>query len=75
MVKAFSQLEKEIGQFAYNPSKWPQSLTKEDFLKLLHDNMTEFHGVDYEKRVEFLKANGYEVNRENLINGHLSARV
>lgn len=37
------------------------------------ENPTHYVGVTYEERIEFLKKNGYEITRENIINGELPA--
>lgn len=45
------------------------SMTEQEFLDL---KMHERIGVDHENRVKFLKANGYAVTRENMVNSELS---
>lgn len=55
----------------FNPK---QKLTHDEFLKLLQDNPEAYHGVNHADRIEFLKANGYEVNRQTLVDINLSAK-
>ena len=60
--------EKERGCII--PSLKPtDSMTEQEFLAL---PMTSRLGVDHESRIKFLKDNGYEVTRENMINSELS---
>ena len=74
--KTFSEHEKESGKFALEVGKYggSRTMSREEFDNIVKSHMSEFTGVDYKNRVKFLEANGYEVNRENLINAELSAK-
>lgn len=60
--------EKERGCIIIS-RKPTDSMTEQEFLDL---PMYERLGVDHDSRVKFLKANGYEVTRENMVNADLS---
>ena len=76
MKKTFEQWEIEKNLFAVDLSRWNSSkqMTEEEFISISTANLGEFIGVNYKDRVVFLKGNGHEVNRENLINNLLSAK-
>lgn len=76
MKKTFEEWEKSKGFFARNPGDFSSSktITEEEFDDLLRTNRDGFVAVFYKERIEFLNKNGYEVNRENLINSDLSAK-
>lgn len=69
-VKTIEQWEREKGWLVTRPDVNPQQkLSEEDFDAIPHNEKT---GVNYEDRIKFLKANGYEVNRQNLGDSSLS---
>ncbi|CAB4152049.1 hypothetical protein UFOVP585_49 [uncultured Caudovirales phage] len=74
--KTFEEWEIVRGMYASDLErhKTDNDITLEEFTKIVEDNMSEFVGVHLEDRLEFLKANGYETTRENLINADLSVR-
>lgn len=76
-VKSFSDLEKITGMFAVDESKFADQadMTQEDYMALVMSNPADFVGVSYDDRIKFLKENGYEVNRHNIVNADLSARA
>lgn len=76
MKKTFEEWERAKGLMAYNLSKFKTSklLDEGEFNAIVEGNFSEFHGVDYKKRLAFLEKNGYEVTRENLINPELSSK-
>lgn len=47
-------------------------MSLDDFREVVKSG--KFIGVDHEQREQFLKENGYEVNRENLIDTSLSTK-
>lgn len=55
-----------------NPNK---KVTEEEFEALIEENSSNFITVVYDVRLPFLKANGYELSRENLANGELSVKI
>jgi len=70
-TKTLEEWERQKGLVVRNlGSRKPgHQLTEEDFMTI-----NDFVGVNYEDRIAFLKANGYEVNRANLIDSGLSTR-
>lgn len=74
--KPVSDWEVEVGLFARDEqvAKGKDKITREEFLELSDKNPNGFLGVDYPVRVKFLKDNGYEVTRDNLINPNLSSK-
>lgn len=73
-MEKFEELEKRIGLFAIDISKWPEEITEAEFRAKSAGNYSEFVGVAYEDRVKFLQDNDYGVTRENLLDSSLSAR-
>lgn len=68
-------LEKKAGVIATSKSDLPKDIKKpEDLSKYAIDNPKNLTLVNYDDRVKFLKDNGYEVTRDNLINRELSVR-
>lgn len=76
MKRTFEQWEIQKGLFAYDLSRWNTSkdISEDEFDSITQNNLSQFHGVDYKIRVNFLKINGYDVTRDNLINPELSAK-
>lgn len=76
MKKTFEKWEIERGMFAKDLSLFNSSkeITLEEFNDITSNNLNVIVGVNYKDRVQFLRANGYEVNRENLMNSELSAK-
>lgn len=74
MKKSFEEWEKETGIFALDISKHDlsKSLTSDEFMGLVQGKLrSDFTGVNYKFRVQWLKDNGYELTRENLLNSDL----
>lgn len=74
MSKTLAELEKERGFIAVDA-------TAEELDKPVGDKkLIAMHlegatvAVNHDHRVEFLKANGYEVTRENMVDSSLSAK-
>ena len=75
-IMKFSEWEAELGLiFVGDLTKTSKSLskklTKEEFKQERRTRPEDFVGVDHKERIEFLERNGYEVTRENMINGEL----
>lgn len=69
-VKTIAEWEKEKGMLL--PSRKPtEKISEDDFNAIPLDDKI---GVDHESRVKFLKDNGYEVTRENMVDSELSAK-
>lgn len=74
MKKTFAEWEMETGMLAYDPSPYgSKTYTKQEFDAAVQKDVLKFHGVDLKVRKKFLKDNGYELTRENLM-ANLSAR-
>jgi len=74
MNKKFEDLEIETGLFARERGKYgSRTYSREEFDAIVKADFHGFAGVNYKYRVKFLEVNGYEVNRENLMDGNLSA--
>lgn len=71
--KSIAEFEKEKGLIFKNIKDDSKKITEDEFNKMIED-INSWVGVDYALRLAFLKDNGYEVNRENLINSSLSVR-
>lgn len=76
MKKIITDIEIKSGFVARDPKSLPDIDKVDEFVEHVIPllNTGEFVGVNYDDRVEFLKANGYEVTRENLIDGSLSVK-
>ena len=74
--KTFEEWERARGMYARDLTKYKTSkdLSEEEFIEITSANLADFAGVDTEHRLKFLKENGYEVNRANLIDPELSAK-
>lgn len=60
-------LEKRQGVIITGDFDLSQKMTEDEFAELIRNEKVEYVGVDHEFRVNFLKNNGYEVNRENMV--------
>lgn len=74
MSEVITKLEKEAAVIAYKPKRLEKFKTVDEVLKDYRENPTEYRGINYDDRVAFLEANGYEVTRKNLIDPELSAK-
>ena len=76
MKKIITDIERESGFVARDPEFLPETTELDQYLEHVTQflNTGEFVGVNYEDRVEFLKANGYAVTRANLIDSSLSVK-
>lgn len=70
--KSLATWEKERGFIFAGNVDLDQQLTEDEFTDMLFNGKTPAIGVDHKERAKFLKNNGYEVNRENMINSDLS---
>lgn len=66
--------EKQTGFVSKDPKRAATFKTVEEMQEDIPLNSNEYVGVNYDDRVKFLKANGYDVTRKNLIDGTLSAK-
>ncbi len=71
--KLITTLEKEHGILLLGKIDETKKLTDEEFGELIKDHHN-FVGVNYEDRIKFLNDNGYEVTRENMIDGTLGTK-
>ena len=71
-TKTLKQWETQAGVITPGDPALNQKLTKEEFRVLYNDPNTV--GVDHDFRTQWLKENGYEVTRENMINVGLRIR-
>jgi hypothetical protein len=71
-----SDLELKKGMIAVDRAKYPldMQISEAEFEKVSR-NMAEFQGVDHAKRKEFLKANGYKLTHENMIDSSLPTKT
>lgn len=76
--KAISTWEKERNMLVTTVSDPSKKLTEAEFLELILDEngipKPEVTGVNHDDRIKFLKANDYEVNRQNMVDPELSTR-
>lgn len=71
--KTLSQLERERGVIIQGASA-NRKFTDEEFNAFLAEtDSANIIGCNHEDREKFLRANGYEVNRKNMIDSELSA--
>jgi hypothetical protein len=73
MKKTIRELEIEYGIFLRVEHDPEEEMEPADFNKFARSDSNGI-GVNYEDRVLFLKNNGYEVTRENLMDSSLSSR-
>jgi hypothetical protein len=73
--KSLETLEKQFGlMLTGDDVDTKAQYTDEEFTALLNDPKTTFVGVHHEDRIAFLKDNGHEVTRENMVDVHLPAK-
>ena len=72
--KALKTLEKERGILFTSDVDPDERYSDEEFTDLLNADTSAWIGVDHEGRTQFLKDNGYEVNRHNMLDGSLSIK-
>lgn len=72
--KLITTWEKEKGLILLNVKDPSQKISEEDFNDILAQGMQSHIGVNHEDRIKFLKDNGHEVTRENMINGFLTIK-
>jgi hypothetical protein len=72
--KTLKTLEKERGVMFIGDVDLSQRLSEEEMDELLAKDYTTYVGVAHDDRTKFLKDNGYDVTRENMMNPDLSAR-
>jgi hypothetical protein len=72
--KSLKTLEKERGVLFTGDVDLSKRYSEEEMDELLASDPTKYVGVDHEDRTKFLKDNGYDVTRENMVNSDLSAR-
>lgn len=74
--KTFEEWEKSKNRMAIDSSRinTTKQITEEEFEQMHVADTQNWRTVMYKDRVQFLKANGYDVNRENLLNAELSAK-
>lgn len=78
-TKAIKTWEKERGIIIVaDDIDLDKRVTEDEINELITTKLNEgggqIVGVNHEDRTQFLKENGYEVTRENLINGNLSRK-
>lgn len=71
-TKTLEQLEKARGVLFTTNMDLTKRYTDEEFDALLATKTSSYVGVDHEDRTKFLKDNGYDVTRENMVNPDLS---
>lgn len=69
--KIFTDLEEQFGVVFEGDFETVSKLTEEKALKLFSEG--KYTGVTFSDRIKFLKDNGYEVTRDNLVT-ELSAK-
>lgn len=70
--KTIEQFEKQYGfmiEGKFDPKK---QVTEEEFQKLADSHVTV--GTTFGEREKWLEANGYEVNRKNMMDGSLTVK-
>lgn len=72
--KLLTDIEISTGFVAIDPKDLPKTKDEAEFIAFAKENLHLFTGVQYDDRIAFLKANDYELTRENLINPHLSSK-
>lgn len=65
-----STLEKKYHFIIINKNG-DEDITEKEFLAL---DLADKYGVNHDDRIKFLKDNGYDITRENMVNPDLSAR-
>lgn len=74
--KTISEWEKERGILFVDREKFPanKKFTEAEMDEAM-DNIGNFRGVNHADRIKFLKANGYPVTHENMLDSDLSAKA
>lgn len=67
-----TKIELQTGYVAANEADLPKTTDPEEFVEYALKN--NFTGVNYDARTKFLKANGYELTRKNLIDSYLPSK-
>lgn len=70
-MKFLTKYEKETSFVALSEKKLPKVKSVEEYLEYVGEHRNDFAQVMLEYREEWLKTNGYEVTRENLLNADL----
>lgn len=75
-TKPIKQWERERGFMVINLGDHSEDdeITRVEYDELLGERITNGRGVNFDGRTEWLKANDYEVTRENLMNPDLKAK-
>lgn len=74
--KLITTWEKEKGIIFTSPDIDIKSKVDENEINgLINNNMTFVLGINWADRVNFLKSNGYEVTRDNLIDVNLPSKL
>lgn len=75
MKKSIIDWEKIQGKVIVDVSKidLQKKVTLDEFTKIADENI--YYATDYEFREKWLTDNGYEINRENLLNADLTPKV
>lgn len=72
---AITKFEQELNIVALDEKRVAKFKTKEELHADYMDNYYAYRGVTYTDRLEFLKANKYELTRENFLNPDLPNRI
>lgn len=70
--KKIEQYEREYNLVLSDVKDPSQKVSESEFKEMV--STLKFVGVDFEQREQFLKDNGYDVTRENLIDPTLSVK-
>lgn len=75
-TKTIGQHEKERNLLARDRKKYPaeKHLTDDEFTEMFTSDINNFAGCNHDDRIAFLKANGYPVTHENMLNSELPSR-
>lgn len=75
-TKTIAEWEREHGIMFKDARKYPgnKKLTDEEFRELYSTNPDDWTGVNHEDREKWLKANGYELTRANMMDATLSTK-
>jgi hypothetical protein len=73
MAKTIGDFEKERNIMLIGDVDPSKEVTQEEFDELV-SNPSDFKGVFHEDRAKFLKNNGYDATRANMLNADLSAK-
>jgi hypothetical protein len=67
MSDLITKVEKDAGLVAHDEKRVAKFKTVDELMADWGENPSEYTGVSYDDRIKFLKANGYDVTRENLL--------